>query len=280
MDCDMEKFPRGSEWRKWDLHMHTPASLVNEFADWDSYVEKLNDVTRKKNIEVLGITDYFLIEGYEELTTKYKDRLENIRLLLPNIEFRLYGIVYRRGSREPKKFNFHVIFSDEVEIEDIKTQFIGDLHFYAGTESPGEFSKTRLTRKAIEDYGRECRKHQDFGNCSDLEAGFQNVCFKVDEIVNALAGKPQYFKGKYLLCLESEFWSDIDWGQDYGLRKSLLQVSHTVFDSNPNDIRWFLGRDTENYATQKQFIDEFGRLFPCIHGSDAHSEVELETSTL
>ncbi len=35
--------PRGSEWRKWDLQVHTPAShLNNQFgSDWDAYVQSL-----------------------------------------------------------------------------------------------------------------------------------------------------------------------------------------------------------------------------------------------
>jgi hypothetical protein len=34
---------KGSEWRKWDLHVHTPESgLANSFgADWDQYVVSL-----------------------------------------------------------------------------------------------------------------------------------------------------------------------------------------------------------------------------------------------
>ena len=94
----IKRFPRGSEWRRWDLHVHTPCSFIaNGFRNWESYIEKLNDVTKKKDIKVLGITDYFSIDGYERIAAEYRDRLENVELLLPNIEFRLYPIVYRRG---------------------------------------------------------------------------------------------------------------------------------------------------------------------------------------
>ena len=276
---EIKRFPRGSEWRKWDLHVHSPASYVNNFGNWDSYIKKLNEVTKKKEIKVLGITDYFSIEGYEKITTDYKDKLENVDLILPNIEFWLDNIVYKRGTRDPKRLNFHVIFSNskEVSIQDIKTQFLGELHFYKSSGNAGELSKIKLDKRAIEVYGAECWKQNDFKNDSDLVAGTKNIVFKIDEIVNVLKNKPEYFRGKYLLFLESEFWSDIDWGQDYGLRKTLLQVSHGVFNSNPNDIAWFLGKDKNSYADQQKFIEEFGRLFPCVHGSDAHTEQELET---
>lgn len=271
------QYPRGSEWRKWDLHVHTPASYVNSFNGWDSYIKKLNEVTKRKDIKVLGLTDYFSVDGYEEITTKYQGQIENIELILPNIEFRLDNIVYRRGSREPKRLNFHVIFSNEIAVQDIRSQFLGELHFHKSSGGAGELSKIKLDERAIKIYGAECKSQPDFENDTDLQAGTKNIVFKLDEIVNALKNKPEYFKGKYLLFLESEFWSDIDWGQDYGLRKTLLQVSHGVFDSNPKDIVWFLGSDKKAYADQQKFIEEFGRLFPCIHGSDGHSEQELET---
>ena len=276
---EANRFHRGSEWRKCDLHVHSPASYINNFGNWDSYIKKLNEVTKKKEIKALGITDYFSIEGYEKITTDYKDKLENVDLILPNIEFRLDNIVYKRGTREPKRLNFHVIFSNskDVSTQDIKTQFLEELHFYKSSGNAGELSKIKLDKRAIEVYGAECRKQNDFKNDSDLVAGTKNIVFKIDEIVNVLKNKPEYFRGKYLLFLESEFWSDIDWGQDYGLRKTLLQVSHGVFNSNPNDIAWFLGKDKNSYADQQIFIEEFGRLFPCVHGSDAHNEHELET---
>ena len=252
----IKRFPRGSEWRKWDLHVHTPASIINGFGDWNSYIKKLSETTRGKNIKVLGITDYFLIDGYEEILTKYKNSLEHIQLFLPNIELRLDHAVCHRETGEESRLNFHVIFKDEEsggpEIEDIKTQFIGDLSFYRPSEKAAELSEAKLTRKAIEDCGKEWKeKDKQFRHLSDLEVGFNNVFFKLDEVVNALRNKPKYFRGQYLLFLESAFWSDISWGKDYALRSTLLQASHGVFSSNPDAIRWFLGKDRDYYSDQQ-----------------------------
>jgi lysophospholipid acyltransferase (LPLAT)-like uncharacterized protein len=30
--------PVGSQWRKWDLHVHTPASLTHEYRSWDEFL--------------------------------------------------------------------------------------------------------------------------------------------------------------------------------------------------------------------------------------------------
>jgi len=43
MSDQIIKFPKGSIWRKWDLHIHTPESvLCNEFGNnWDDYINIL-----------------------------------------------------------------------------------------------------------------------------------------------------------------------------------------------------------------------------------------------
>ena len=41
-----KKFPRGSEWSKWDLHIHTPCSIVQEYGGnteeaWGKFISDL-----------------------------------------------------------------------------------------------------------------------------------------------------------------------------------------------------------------------------------------------
>jgi hypothetical protein len=109
---------RGSEWRRWDLHFHSPLSgLNNQFPkldsgepDWESYLGALEALT---DISVLGITDYFSVEGYSYVYEARKNgRLKNIALILPNIEFRLNKVIVT-GS-ETKRLNYHVLFSEAV----------------------------------------------------------------------------------------------------------------------------------------------------------------------
>ena len=66
---------RGSEWRKWDLHVHTPASgMANQFnGDWDQFVTTLYRRALEEDIAVIGLTDYFTIEGYKKLKRDYLD---------------------------------------------------------------------------------------------------------------------------------------------------------------------------------------------------------------
>src|SRR5579864_3372382 len=90
---------RGSEWHKWDLQIHSPMSaLNNQFPlksggtpDWDAYIAGLEGIS---DTPVMGITDYFSIEGYKKiLEFKKAGRLPNVKLILPNIEFRIDKII-------------------------------------------------------------------------------------------------------------------------------------------------------------------------------------------
>src|SRR5260221_6114399 len=83
-----KSFPKGSEWRRWDLHVHTPESVLNnEFSDWDTYITLLE--TRGASVKVLGVTDYCSTAGYKKVL-EYRDagRLSGFDFILPNIEFR------------------------------------------------------------------------------------------------------------------------------------------------------------------------------------------------
>ncbi len=55
--------PRGAEWHKWDLHIHTPASVVHHYGDsqqdktWERYIRALEGLPPE--IKAVGISDYF-----------------------------------------------------------------------------------------------------------------------------------------------------------------------------------------------------------------------------
>ena len=121
---------RGSEWRIWDLHVHTPLSIENNYGcandeeGWNKYITALEQLP--SDIKVLGINDYLFIDGYKKVK-EYKDsgRLSNIELLLPVVEFRLAKFC---GHKQFKRVNFHVIFSNEVSADIIQHQFLNALN--------------------------------------------------------------------------------------------------------------------------------------------------------
>lgn len=266
------KWPRGSEWRRWDLHVHTPASFEHQFGSWDDYLAALRTV---KNVSVLGVTDYFFIDGYKKLHELRKaGKLSNFDAVLPNIELRLGTFVPKRSDgTQLRRLNFHIILSDEIEPDVIEQQFIHALHFQIEGHPEDDRGVRNVTRQAIEEAGRLVKQYQaSFTQDSDFVAGCKVVTFDLNEVRNVLQKK--CFEGKYLLFLAAENWDQISWsGQDYLVRKNLLQSAHGMFCGQANTIAWCLGQHED--MTEDSFKAEFGALKPCVHGSDAHAIADL-----
>ena len=123
-DLASSKYPNGSEWRRWDLHVHTPESkLGSSFPriTWEEYISELEKVAAQQNISVIGVTDYLTIDGYEKVYCTWKDqvkpRLSSVDLILPNIELRSLP-----PTKDGKALNIHIIVNptDPDHIEKIK----------------------------------------------------------------------------------------------------------------------------------------------------------------
>lgn len=282
----MSNFSRGSEWRKWDFHVHTPASVLNnQFGDdWDQYVQILFRKAIEKNIAAIGITDYFSIEGYKKIREEYLANIEKLEqlfnteeiekinniLVFPNIEFRLKKFV---GS---SAINYHVIFSDKVNISDIENNFLHLLTFVY-SEHPETGAETRpLTKENLILFGEKLQaEHANFRHdSSPLFTGTNNVKIDDLDLVKVLKSKNSLFENKYFFVIPSdEDLSTLSWnGQDHNDRKLLIQKSHFLLSGNPNTEKWGLG---EFNTDQEEYINEFKSLKPTLWGSDAHDFEKL-----
>jgi len=275
------QYPKGSEWRKWDLHVHTPASVLNNAfgSDWDVYVKNLFTILLAKQIAAVGITDYFTIDGYKRLTEEYLpndaklatlftpqeiDRIRKI-LILPNIEFRSDIFV------GPNSVNFHVIFSDAVPVRDIEEKFLHEIDFLYQGEPQSEDKKRKLKEANLIELGAQLKKEHAGFRESDLSTGMMNAVVDHKQVSKILADKENTFGGKYLFgVMADEDLSAISWNsRDHLTRKVLIQKSDLLFSSNPSTRRWALGKPPYREGSQK-FVAEFKTLKPCVHGSDAH----------
>jgi len=60
---------RGSVWRRWDLHVHTPRSTSADFGDpedpetWQRFGRELLAVARRHQIAAICLADYFTLDG-------------------------------------------------------------------------------------------------------------------------------------------------------------------------------------------------------------------------
>lgn len=112
------QFERGSEWRQWDLHIHTPASFHwkgNKFdGDPNSNANRIiaDEMIAALNAAepaVFALMDYWTFDGWFALKRRLGEAgaPKLTKKVFPGIELRLMAPM-------PARLNAHVLFSDEV----------------------------------------------------------------------------------------------------------------------------------------------------------------------
>lgn len=279
-------YNQGSIWRKWDFHVHTPYSILNNGfgfdpftlddasleTKFDEYVTKLFTSAVEQEIAAIGITDYFMIEGYKRIKQKYLDCPEKMHkcfpddklrhaveqiYVFPNIELRLNNFI----GKDAHSVNYHVIFSSDVSIQSIEENFLHRLSFNFDSND-----LRSLTQSNICELGKQIKRNNTRQG-SDLLVGLTSVSLNYTTILKSLENNTD-FSGKYIIAVPvDEDLSAVAWdGRDYPVRKNIYKQSHCFFTSNQRTICWALAAGHEE--AQK---DEFGSIKPCIWGSDAHS---------
>ncbi|MER9349968.1 hypothetical protein [Mesorhizobium sp. M0227] len=134
---------RGSQWFRWEPHIHAPGTIFNDQfgADsWEAYLSALEAVTPA--LKAIGIADYYGISTYQRvLADKQQNRLPDCDLIFPNIEMRL-GIGTTRGNF----VNIHLLVdpSDPDHVDQITTM-LSRLTFRVGDQDYG-CTAPQLTR--------------------------------------------------------------------------------------------------------------------------------------
>ena len=106
----MKDYARGSEWRKWDLHIHT-ASSYDAYKGDDSD-KLLAKAVCENELAAIAITDHFIID---------KDRITNIRGLLPSTT--IFPGVELRTDKGDTNIHVILIFSDQIDLNTLSEDF-------------------------------------------------------------------------------------------------------------------------------------------------------------
>ncbi|MBU0614199.1 hypothetical protein KJ766_02870 [Patescibacteria group bacterium] len=271
---------RGSEWKKWDLHIHTPFSHTSEYAGetqeekWENFIKGVEALP--KDIKVIGINDYLFLDGYKKVL-KYKNdgRLKNIDLILPVVEFRLKEFV---GHEQLKKINYHVIFAEEaiLDTDTIEAQFLScfrsscnlDIEEVDGTTWGGV-----VTRESLVDFGKhiyEATPEDKRESDNHFEIGFNNISYSLDKLKECLGEIKEpntYLKGKYIKAIGKSEWEDFRWTGSPADKKDIINNTHIVFSASPN-----ADQANKNIDSLKdQLVNS--RLLHC---SDAHTVKQID----
>lgn len=226
--------PLGSTWRRWDLHVHTPESLVHNYGGtnpWDRFLEELAHLP--PDLSVIGINDYLFVEGYKKVLAEFQSgRLPNLEAIFPVIELRLNQFAGSEG--EFRRVNYHVIFEREFDAETISAQFINGLSaHYKLAEGVSDTWEGFPTRENLTALGARIRattpdEKKSSLESSDLLLGFSNLVVGIDHI-EALLKNP-VFAGKTLTAIGKAEWESMRWsGGGIASKKDLVNRADVVF---------------------------------------------------
>lgn len=268
---------RGSTWKKWDLHVHTPESLIHHYpgdkeSAWQAFLSDLEALPPE--FKVLGINDYLFVDGYERvLKEKRQGRLTNIDLLLPVVELRMdkFGGILEHGAdghylpSSWSRINLHVIF-DEIEPALIREQFISALSRRytlvpgASGQWGGVITKENLTalgEAVIASMPESARANSP----SPLKTGFNNLNVSYDGLKEAL--RNPLLANKHLIAIGKSEWESLRWNDNtIADKKTVINEADLVFTASANPDAYARARDALKAAGVN------ARLLDC---SDAHS---------
>ena len=246
------KWPRGAEWRKWDLHVHSPASH-GFTGDYNQFIIQLGNA----DCDVIGINDYFSVAGYREVVHRlanpagdtegnaaYRDALEKLRrkILLPVVECRMTNVLMNKQGKGGQRLNFHLIFDPALEPEDIET-FLKNQQ--AGGSSIGaRYASSEFLLSVQVDFNEILKKLRTDGS----------------------------FRGRYLVWLPYDEYGgidNIDPNTDVMLKQHLIRDADILGSANKAQADFFLWKNPK--YSEASYREWFGNRKPCVKGSDSHN---------
>ncbi len=281
---NMDKFERGSEWRKWDLHIHTKGTNKNDnfsSSDFKEFCITLFKKALEKNIQAIGITDYFSIDNYKEVkqfvdnidsTSDFeeqeRDKIRKILLLL-NVELRLLPATSSGGL-----INIHCLFNpDDSFLETLENDFFGSLEDSGGNKMnrAGLITLGKASDSSLNDEGA-------------YKKGVEEFHIEPSKLIKLLKDKPELKENAIIVVSNSnndgasalqEHYKlfENETGSLNAVRRNIYKLSDAIFSGNPKDREFFLGE--KNGCDDQLVISKCGSLKPCVHGSDAHCEDKL-----
>jgi energy-coupling factor transporter ATP-binding protein EcfA2 len=258
----MSLISRGSEWHRWEPHIHAPGTILNnQFGavdPWWPYLTTLEG--RVPTIEAIGVTDYYVTDTYEEfLKHKVAGRLPGVMLLFPNIELRL-DVAAKSGF-----VNLHLLVSpeDPNHVSEVK-RILTRLQFHAFND------RFDCTREELIKLGMR----------ADPTIGDQGVAlrhgatqFKVNfDQLRKVIGESEWAKGNILIAVAGgagDGTSGVRQATDATVRQEIEKFAHIIFSSSPAQREFWIG---QRGATIEELRARYDGCKPCLHGSDSHDQ--------
>ncbi|SHF82297.1 TrlF family AAA-like ATPase [Chryseobacterium vrystaatense] len=277
---------KGSEWRKWNFHVHTKGTNKNDqftSATMDDFFYTFFKGAFDNQISAIGITDYFSIDRYLE-AVEYRAEIEkkidstgkklftdievefikNI-FLFPNVELRISP-----ATKKGKFINLHFLFNPDY-VPSLNNSFFNKLQNIDGY---------LMNEQGFIDYAKHLdpKIHVD----AQYKYGLDNYNIEVGEIKKLITNNKE-LRENSIVAVSSKSNDGVSGLKDYysefeseggsllGTIKSIYKLTQIVFSGAPSDKDYFIGKKT----SVEEVENHAGSLKPCIIGCDSHTESEL-----
>jgi ABC-type lipoprotein export system ATPase subunit len=272
-------YPRGSQWHKWDLHVHTPASYTWEDSHDDKTYEKIIKKMNESDVVAFAITDYWTFDGFKKLmdvNKKLPDDKKLKKTIFPGIELRFD--ILTDGS-DKKRVNFQIIFNIDDGL-DKSLYRIDQFYKHLRLSSTEKIIDRQSFIDIAKDYSddvlqklvgkkRSVCKDKDF-----LIAGYKSCYISYDCLIDIFNNNKDLKDNCFILVPWDKYGgiSKIDSLLRDDIKKKLTKLADILETGNEETIKLFLlNKDLlKNKVwsnSWKQFLDN--KLKPCICGSDA-----------
>lgn len=256
---------RGSEWRRWEPHIHAPGTVLNNqfggIDPWSPYLASLEVSTPA--IEALAATDYYVTDTYEQIVAFRKaGRLTNVQLIFPNIELRL-DVTARKGY-----VNLHLLVSPEdpdhlVEVGRVLKRL--QFHAYDDDFDCSRAELIRLGRRAdarlTDDRAALAHGVTQFRvNFAQLRKVLKDSDWAKKNILVAVAGGAD------------DGTSGLRQAADATVRQEIEKFADIIFASSLAQREFWLGM---RGLSTEQLQKGYEGCKPCLHGSDAHDQASV-----
>jgi energy-coupling factor transporter ATP-binding protein EcfA2 len=216
-----DNFSKGSEWRKWDLHFHTPSS--HDYHDKSVTDEDIIKILHENNISIVCVTDHNTIDT---------QRVRNLQTLglgkvvvLPGIEF-----CSELGGSEA--IHFIGIFSENSDIGSIWTKLQGRLNL-----TPDDILKRGGHEKIQCDLVDTCDIIHKLGGITSIHAGTKTNT--IENIKNTLLVKMDQKRRILSECIDILELGKPDDANAYNsiVFKSINHILPMIISSDNHNIR-------------------------------------------
>lgn len=280
----VNEFPRGSEWRQWDLHIHTPASFHWNGAKFDSdpasatnkkLVDEMIAALNAAEPAVFALMDYWTFDGWFALQRRLKEpgapKLK--KTVFPGIELRL-------AAPTKVRLNAHVLFSNEVEDQSLN-DFKSALEIEIIKRPLSNAALVALARHIAEDMLKKhgfSKADVDADESKAMLAGSKIAEINCETYKSAIARVPNQQAIGFMPYDTSDGLNEVKWEEHYAYFLGLFRSS-PIFESRNLDLRAaFVGDETPGNAKFfKSFQAGLGNVPRLVvSGSDAHCFIGIK----